>query len=128
LHPTSTYQIGYKFKTTTMTKNVILLGLLILFAGNGNSQTLKVPFNEKLPHDWENQAVSEINREARHASLMPFDTQEKVIANEFSASPYYKCLNGQWKFNLVTKPAEFNVTKYLKSGKNLLAVHPHIHC
>ena len=41
-----------------------------------------------------------------HASLMPFDTSDKVIANDFSASPYYKCLNGKWKFNLVTKPAD----------------------
>ena len=72
----------------------------------GKSQPSLIPFNEKLPHDWENQAVSEVNREAVHASLMPFDTEKKVIANDFSASPFYKCLNGQWKFNLVTKPSD----------------------
>jgi len=106
LHPTSTYQLVCNFKTSAMTKNLILSGLLILFAIIGNSQSLQVPFNEKLPHDWENQAVSELNRETPHASLMPFDTQEKVIANDFSASPFYKCLNGQWKFNLASKPAD----------------------
>jgi len=37
---------------------------------------------------------------------MPFDTDAKVIANDFSTSPYYKSLNGKWKFNLVTKPAD----------------------
>ena len=76
-----------------MTKNLIFFGLLFLFSGVGNSQSLQVPFNEKLPHDCENQAVCEINRETPHASMMPFDTQEKVIANDFSASPFYKCLN-----------------------------------
>ena len=89
-----------------MTKNLILFGLLTLFAFSGNSQTTNEPYKETLPHDWENQAVSEINREPVHASLMPFDNEDKVIANDFSASPYYKSLNGQWKFNLVTKPAD----------------------
>jgi beta-galactosidase len=89
-----------------MTKNLFLLGLLILIAMTGNSQTQTVPFNDKLPHDWENQAVSEINRETPHASLMPFDSQEKVVANDFSTSPFYKSLNGRWKFSLVTKPGD----------------------
>ena len=89
-----------------MTKNLILSGLFVFFVMIGNSQSQTLPFNEKLPHDWENQSVSELNRETPHASLMPFDTQAKVIANEFSSSPFYKCLNGQWRFNLVTKPAD----------------------
>ncbi len=89
-----------------MTKNFFLLGLLILISIIGNSQSQNVPFNDKLPHDWENQAVSEINRVAPHASLMPFDTQEKVIANDFSASPFHKSLNGKWKFTLAHKPAD----------------------
>jgi len=89
-----------------MTKKLILFGLLSLFAFSGKSQDQKEPNKETVPHDWENQAVSEINREPVHASLMPFDTDAKVIANDFSASPYYKSLNGKWKFNLVTKPAD----------------------
>ena len=89
-----------------MTKTLILFGLFALYAFSCNSRFEKEPYIDKLPHDWENQAVSEINREAPHASLMPFDAAEKVIANNFSASPYYKSLNGQWKFNLVTKPAD----------------------
>ncbi len=89
-----------------MTKNLIFIGLLTLFAFSGKSQTSKVPFNDRLPHDWENQAVSEINREAPHASLMPFDSEAKVPANDFSASPFYKSLNGKWKFYFVNKPAD----------------------
>ena len=78
-----------------MTKKLILFGLLSLFAFSGKSQDQKEPNKETVPHDWENQAVSEINREPVHASLMPFDTDAKVIANDFSASPYYKSLNGK---------------------------------
>ena len=89
-----------------MTKDLILSGLFIFYLMIGNSQSQTLPFNEKLPHDWENQAVSELNRETPHACLMPFDTKAKVIANDFSSSPFYKCLNGQWKFNLASKPAD----------------------
>lgn len=89
-----------------MIKNLILFGFLTIFANGGKSQSANIPFNERLPHDWENQAVSEINRIAPHASLMPFDAETKVAANDFSASPYYKSLNGKWKFNLVTKPSD----------------------
>jgi len=89
-----------------MTKKMILFGLLTLIAFSGKSQSQKVPFNDKIPHDWENQAVSEINREPVHASLMPFDADAKVNANDFSASPFYKSLNGKWKFHFVNKPAD----------------------
>ncbi len=89
-----------------MTKNLILCGLLTIFAFSAKSQGKPGSYNEKIPHDWENQAVSAINREDPHASLMPFDTEAKVNANDFSASPYYKSLNGKWKFNLVSKPAD----------------------
>ena len=89
-----------------MTKNLILFGLLALATISGKSQSANVPFNERLPHDWENQYVSEINREAPHASLMPFASEAKVAANDFSASPFYKSLNGKWKFHFVNKPAD----------------------
>ncbi len=89
-----------------MTKKMILFGLLTLIAFSGKSQTQKVPFNDKMPHDWENQAVSEINREPVHASLMPFDVEAKVAANDFSVSPFHKSLNGKWKFHFVNKPAD----------------------
>ncbi|NEW82002.1 MAG: DUF4981 domain-containing protein [Mariniphaga sp.] len=89
-----------------MNRKLILFGLLSLFAFSGKSQGQNETNKETVPHDWENQAVSEINREPVHASLMPFDTDAKVIANDFSASPYYKSLNGKWKFNFVTKPAD----------------------
>jgi len=89
-----------------MTKKMILFGLLTLIAFSGKSQSSKVPFNDKIPHDWENQAVSEINREPVHASLMPFDAESKVAANDFSASPFHQSLNGKWKFHFVNKPAD----------------------
>ena len=89
-----------------MTKNLILFGLLTLFAFSGIGQDKNEPNKETVPHDWENQAVSEINREPVHASLMPFDAEAKVMANDFSASPFHKSLNGKWKFYFVNKPAD----------------------
>ncbi|MCL3781401.1 DUF4981 domain-containing protein [Prolixibacteraceae bacterium JC049] len=63
-------------------------------------------FEEKSPRDWENPAVFEINKEPAHAHFIPYDTQEKVVANKADQSDYYKSLNGKWKFYLVKKPAD----------------------
>jgi beta-galactosidase len=109
-----------------MTKNLILSVLLTLIVVIVNGQSVHVPFNEKIPHDWENQAVSELNRETPHASLMPFDTQAKVLANDFAASPFYKSLNGLWQFMLVNKPddrpSHFFDSKYDASSWKLIDV------
>jgi beta-galactosidase len=87
-----------------MNNKIILYGLLMLFVLSCKSKFEKEPFPEKSPRDWENQAVNQINREPVHATFIPFDSEEKVATNDYMASPYYKNLNGQWKFNLVTKP------------------------
>ncbi len=53
---------------------------------------------------WENQRINEINREAPHATFVPYDKEAKVAVNDYTASPFYLCLNGKWKFNLVNNP------------------------
>ncbi len=55
-------------------------------------------------HAWENQRINEINREAPHATFVPYDKEAKVAVNDYSSSPFYQCLNGKWKFNLVGHP------------------------
>jgi beta-galactosidase len=88
-------------------KNSFLLFLALMLVGMScKSNYEDTPFEEKLPRDWENPAVFEINKEAPHANFVPFSSEEKVIANDDKASVFYKSLNGSWKFNLVTKPAD----------------------
>ncbi|MBO9660515.1 MAG: hypothetical protein J7527_16965, partial [Chitinophagaceae bacterium] len=57
-------------------------------------------------NDWENPAFVELNKEKPHATSMLFDTKQKVIADDYTASPYYQSLNGSWKFSYVPRHTE----------------------
>ena len=56
--------------------------------------------------DWENPVMLDQNKEAPHATLTPYSSIEKALANNRRASQYYKSLNGSWKFNWVRKPSD----------------------
>jgi beta-galactosidase len=56
--------------------------------------------------DWENPEVQGLNREPAHCTLLPFVDEESARVNDWSASPYYKLLNGTWKFRYVERPAD----------------------
>ncbi len=63
-----------------------------------------VPFDEKTPRDWENPAISEINREAPRAYFIPFASEEQALQNDIWKSPFIQSLNGTWQFNLSHTP------------------------
>ena len=48
--------------------------------------------------DWQNPQVTEINREAPRATLVPFPCQGSALAGERGLSRYYRLLNGAWDF------------------------------
>ncbi|HLP37708.1 glycoside hydrolase family 2 TIM barrel-domain containing protein [Lacibacter sp.] len=56
--------------------------------------------------EWENQTLVERNKVKPHATLIPFSDEASVIADDEFKSPYYQSLNGIWKFNYVSKPAD----------------------
>ena len=56
--------------------------------------------------EWENPEVNGINREATHATLMPYESFEKASRAQRFQSAYFRSLNGQWKFNCVGRPAD----------------------
>ena len=70
-----------------------------------------MPDELKLRNDWENTYVFGQNKEPAHCTLMPFDCQDNALKGAES-SPYYKSLNGDWKFNWVKKPANRPVEFY----------------
>ncbi len=91
---------------------LILVSLLFLFTN---------PISAQGVPDWENPKMFNQNKEEPHATMMLFTTTEDVIANDYNLSPYYKLLNGVWKFNWVRKPAarpvdfykpEFNINSW----------------
>ena len=61
--------------------------------------------------DWENPEVFAVGAEAPRATAFPYPTAEAAKANAPADSPWYKSLNGTWKFNWAAcpemRPADF---------------------
>ena len=76
-------------------------------------------------NDWENEKVFAINKEPGHPTLIPYATEEEMVADaayehpwERTASTRYLLLNGKWKFNWVKDPEERPV-KFYKPAYNV---------
>ncbi len=55
-------------------------------------------------NDWDNPQLLGRNKEAAHATLMPYATQPEALAGKRLASPYCKLLNGDWQFHWSANP------------------------
>ena len=63
-----------------------------------------MPGESTLP-DWDNPELVSRNREPAHATLIPFADAQSALAGERTASPYFRLLNGTWKFRYAPSPA-----------------------
>ena len=54
--------------------------------------------------DWENQKLTGINKMEGHTFCPPFDGRTEALTGERSSSPYFKLLNGAWKFEYFASP------------------------
>lgn len=54
--------------------------------------------------DWENPLFIGENKEKGHTVCLSFKDKESALSNK--KSPFFKSLNGKWKFNWVPKPSE----------------------
>ena len=54
--------------------------------------------------DWENEQVLHINTEAPRASFTPFATVEQALNGSAPDSPFYRTLDGPWKFHWAPRP------------------------
>ena len=73
-------------------------------------------------NDWENEKVIAINKEPGHPTLIPYASEEEMVADaayahpwEQTASSRYLLLNGKWKFHWVRGPEERPVDFYKPS-------------
>jgi len=48
--------------------------------------------------------LTNINRLNMHSGLIPFDSKESALGFDRDASPWFKCLNGEWAFKLFERP------------------------
>jgi beta-galactosidase len=93
-----------------MCLNVILAAILL----SSTSTTAQV-------HDWENPEMFDRNKEPAHCTLTPYPDVATASRQIREDSPYFKLLNGTWKFHWVKKPAhrprdfykpDYDVTKW----------------
>ena len=85
----------------TLLQNFVRLSVLILAItamARGTSPTLGV--------EWEDQTVFRFNKEAPHATKMPFPDAESALGKQRLESPYAKLLNGNWKYHWSPRPEE----------------------
>ncbi|HEX2949898.1 MAG TPA: glycoside hydrolase family 2 TIM barrel-domain containing protein [Armatimonadota bacterium] len=62
--------------------------------------------NSSTVHDWENPHVLAIHREPAHATFIPYDTTDNALTRERGASPWFRLLNGDWKFHYAPTPVD----------------------
>lgn len=55
-------------------------------------------------NDWENESLTGSGRLEPHSSYAPFDDRIAAISGERTQSPYFKLLNGAWKFGYFPSP------------------------
>jgi beta-galactosidase len=85
---------------------------LILLVAIAAGQVLWAAPQETV-NDWENPKVFSINTELPHATFVPFPELSQALQLKAKNSPWYKSLNGPWKFNWVPKPADIPANFWL---------------
>jgi beta-galactosidase len=87
-------------KPTSLTA-LLVFTALCLWALPGAPAWGEAPVN-----DWENPDMIGRNKEAPHATLVPFPDAGLALAGDRHASPWFRSLNGDWKFHWSANPAE----------------------
>lgn len=90
-----------------MCKNLNLyllrLGIILVLTLTSVNTTLQA--TEKA-NDWGNPEIFGQNKEPAHVTLVPYTDAKTALKGERAKSPYFKLLNGIWKFKWVRKPAD----------------------
>ncbi len=63
-------------------------------------------FSQGKANDWENPQLLDVNKEVPHTGFMLFESQQDVITDDYSKSPFFQSLNGTWKFDYTAKHAD----------------------
>jgi beta-galactosidase len=84
----------------------LVLGIITMACGQSFDKYTDEVFNEKVPRDWENPGVFNINREAPRASFYSYASEKSALADNRDGSEFYFSLNGKWHFNWVRSPDE----------------------
>jgi len=72
------------------------IGITILLSAPAHAQV----------NDWENEQVFGINKEPTHSTYIPYANTQQALKDVAEESPFYNCLDGNWKFNWVRQPSD----------------------
>ena len=50
---------------------------------------------------WNDVTVCEVNRVSPRTNVIPYEDEKGIYNLDYRQSPYYQCLNGEWKFNAI---------------------------
>ncbi len=70
------------------------LGSLLLFSAAGGQER------------WQDPGIFDVNREAPHATFLPFEDRSGALGGDAESSPFVLSLNGPWRFDWVPRPAD----------------------
>lgn len=80
--------------------------------------SVPAPAHQKAPahqNEWENPLVLDWNKERPHTDFMLYNTRQEALTDDFTASPWYRTLNGTWKFlysrDIKESPRQFYLEK-----------------
>ena len=65
--------------------------------------------------DWENPQLVGRNKEPGHVTLVPYVDEQMGLVDDRDASPYFRLLNGDWKFKWAPNPASAPEEFYQKA-------------
>lgn len=77
-----------------------LTKLIVCFSLVGNSVLAQSSPDLKLPY-WQDVQTTCVNTEAPRTSFMTYADRSQAMTGRFESSPYYRLLNGTWKFYFV---------------------------
>ena len=61
---------------------------------------------------WNDVTVFAVNKVVPRTNVIPYQDENGISDLEYRQSPYYQCINGNWKFNWVENPADKPVGFY----------------
>lgn len=79
-----------------MMKNILWIFILLT----------KISIAQQKINEWENPQLVELNKEKPRATFMLYDKKKDVSQDAYNISPYYKTLNGTWKFMYADKDVD----------------------
>lgn len=84
----------------------MLMMLAILSCGRMYSTYEDAPFEEKVPRDWEDPGIFDINREPPRANFYSYASESSALADNREGSEFFHSLNGKWMFHWAARPAD----------------------